>query len=137
MGNVAQGVTGDRQPHFAFTFSAGSLATTANGTLLPNGVTGTTKRVMPYAGSVYAIAAQGNGTIGGTLTITPVINSVVQTFYVTQGAAGSLNAVKRQDGRVTNFNAGDTLALVYNTTTVSGGLALVADVYVFCESVDI
>lgn len=137
MGNVAQGVTGDRQPHFVFTFTAGSLASSANGTLLPNGVTGATKRVMPYRGSVYAIAAQGSGTIGGTLTLTPVIDGVTQTFHATQGAAGSLNLVKKQDGRVTNYNAGSTLSVLYNTTNVSGGLAIVVDVYCFSEQVEI
>ena len=139
MGNVAQLITAVRKPQHVMTFTNGSLAQTANGTLLNGGVAGLTRRVMPYAGSVYAIAGSYSANLtAGTVQLQPSINGTVQDFYVRNTAAGAKGVYGSQNARETNFNAGDTLEIVYNAAGLNAaGIAIEADVYVFYEDVNL
>lgn len=143
MGNVAQIITAVRKPQFAHSFSTGSLASTlAAGTLTNQGITGITQKIMPYSGSVYALAASIEGTItSGTVTVSPMINGTVYLYNplgVQIGTGGQRGNYTTEDARIVNFNAGDRLEVVYNTAAVlAAGSPLQCDVYVMYESVEL
>lgn len=139
MGGVSQLITAIRKPQHVLTFTNGSLAESGNGTLLNGNVTGLNRRVMPFDGSVYAIAASYSADLtAGTIQLQPSINGTVQPFYVRNAAAGAKGVYGRQDARVTNFKAGDTLQIVYNAAALNAaGIAIEADVYVFYEDVEL
>lgn len=139
MGNVAQTIDAVRKPQHPLTFTNGSLAESGNGTLLNSGISGLNRRVMPYDGSVYAIAASYSANLtAGTIQLQPSINGTVQPFYVRNAAADAKGVYGHQDGRVTNFRAGDTLQIVYNAAALNAaGIAIEVDVYVMFENVDL
>jgi hypothetical protein len=141
MGNVAQIITAVRKPQFPHHFSTGSLASTlAAGTLNNMGISGITQKVMPYAGSIYALAASINGTItSGTVTITPMINGTPQVGIATViGTAGQHGNYNSPGARIYNFNAGDRLEVLYTTAAVlSAGSPLQVDVLTMYEAVEL
>jgi len=141
MGNVAQIITAVRKPQFAHSFSSGSLASTlAAGTLTNNGISGITQKVMPYQGSVYALAASINGTItSGTVTITPMINGTPQVGLATViGTGGQRGNYNSPGARIYNFNAGDRLEVLYITSAVlAAGSPLQVDILTMYEAVEL
>lgn len=139
MGNVAQLITAVRKPQFPLTFTNGSLAESGNGTLLNSGITGLDRRVMPAQGSVYMLAATYSANLtAGTIQLQPSINGTVQPFYVRNAAASAKGVYGQQAARVTNFNAGDTLQIVYNASGLNAaGIAIEVDVYVFYEDINL
>lgn len=140
MGNMSQLVTAITKPQFTLPWSNGSLASTANGTLLNNGITGLTPRRMPAAGSVFGMSLSTVGTLtSGTLTVTPQLNGTPQPAWtLVFGTGGAKGAATFQPSRTLNFNAGDTLELLYGSVAVlPGGLAVEVDVYVVLESIDL
>ncbi len=139
MGNVAQTKIAVSKPQFNFVFSAGSLSQAATGTLLPSGITGATYRQMPSAGSVYGMSASYSAALtAGTVTLTPSINGTpVQALQITNAAANAKGVYGIKQARVANFNAGDTLSLIYTTAGLnSAGIGIITDVLCFFESIE-
>lgn len=140
MGNMSQLVTAVTKPQFVQQWSNGSLASTSNGTLLTNGITGLTTRYMPTTGSVYGMSLSCVGTLtSGTLVITPQVNGTPQPAWtLTLGTGGAKGAAVFQPSRKLNFVQGDTLEFLYGATAVlPGGLAVELDAYIVLESVDL
>ncbi len=140
MGNVAQGISAVRQPQMNYPFSVGSLSQATTGTMLPSGITGQSVRLMPSRGSVYGLAgAYSTALTAGTVTLTPVINGTpVPALAVSNKAASAKGVYGLFPARIANFQAGDTLAIVYTTSGLNAaGGALVVDTYVFFEDIDI
>jgi len=140
MGNVTQGLDATRKPQFALPFAAGSLSQATTGTLLASNVTGHNPRVMPTGGSVYGLAGSYSTALtAGTVSLWPVINGTVnQSLTVTNAAANAKGLYVFGDARKVNFNAGDTLQIIYKTAGLNAaGGALVVDCYIMFENVDL
>lgn len=140
MGNVTQGISAVRQPQFSFAYTAGSLSQAATGTLLPSGITGSTYRVMPSAGSVYGLVGSYSAALtAGTVTLTPAINGTPQVAIQVSNAAASASGVYGlKPARVANFKTGDTLSIVYTTSGLNAaGIGIIVDALVFFENIDI
>jgi hypothetical protein len=140
MGNMSQGVVGDRQPHMPFTFSAGSLSQAATGTLLPAGITGATQRVMPSRGSVYGLMGSYSAALtAGTVTLTPVINGVpIVDVQVSNNAESAKGVYGIKPARIANFQEGDTLSIVYSTSGLNAaGIGIICDALCVFEDIEI
>ncbi len=140
MGNVTQGISATRQPQFSFPFSAGSLSQAATGTLLPNGITGSSYRVMPSTGSVYGLVGSYSAALtAGTVTLTPAINGVpIVALQVSNKAANAKGVYGLKPARVAGYVAGDTLSIIYTTSGLNAaGIGIVVDAMCFFENIDI
>lgn len=140
MGNMSQGVVGDRQPHISYSFSAGSLSQAATGTLLPSGVTGATVRVMPSRGSVYGLMGSYSAALtAGTVTLTPLINGTPKVaIQVTNSAASAKGVYGIKPARIATFEPGDTLSIVYTTSGLdAAGIGIIVDAMCVYENIDV
>lgn len=138
-GGVAQILNATRKPQLAFSFTNGSLAESANGTLLNSGITGHTRRIMPKDGSIYLLAASYSEDLtAGTLQFQPIINGTVQAFHVAGEAAGASGIYGSQPARITTFKAGDAVGVVYNAAALNpAGIAVQVELYVLLEQVEL
>lgn len=141
MGNITQTLKASRKPQEIFSFQAINYTGT-DGTLNVAADTNVavTQRVMPYAGSVFAVAVSLGGTIsGGTLTHYPTINGATLTNLAVVHAPSEQYDYSKVDGRVYRFVAGDRLGVVYidASATPDNSRDGIADVYVMFEDVEI
>lgn len=139
---ISQDNVAVKKPQFIHSFQRVNITGT-DGTLNAAADTNVvvTQKVMPYPGSVYAMAINASGTLAsGTLSVYPTINGATLTnLEVELGIPGDQYDYTIGEGRVYNFVAGDRLGVVFINDSVSpdNDRDIVADVYTVAEGVEL
>jgi len=117
-------------------FMVANIATNASATAmnLAADAMAVTHVLMPYAGSVLGITAEGNANItAGTLTFFATVNAATTIFSAANSATGVKEIRSTQNKDVDVFSAGDSIGAKYKSTTTLAPTTLDWAVYVWVE----